>query len=104
TTATAAPPSVAATAARTGFTGLGFVDGQVPTVVLTAVEPLDGRLRLGVGAHLHEPEPLGAVGVPIDDDLGALDRPEGREHRLQVGLVDVVGEIPDVQLLGQDRS
>ena len=88
----------------TGLAGLGLVDRQVPAVVLAGVEPLDGRLRLGVGVHLDEPEPLRAVRVAIDDDLGALHRPEGREQRLQVGLVDVVGQVPHVQLLGQDQT
>ena len=32
---------------------------------------------LGVGAHLHEPEPLRAVGVPIDDYLGIWTVPNG---------------------------
>ena len=68
------------------------------------VETLDGRLRLGVGAHLHEPEPLRAVGVPIDDDLCTLDRPERREQRLQVGLVDVVSQIAHIQFLTHDRT
>src|SRR4051812_2850779 len=74
TAATAAATAAVTTAARTGFAGLGFVNGEVPAVVLAGVEPLDGRLRLGVGGHLDEPEPLGAVRVAIDDDLRTLDR------------------------------
>ena len=70
TTTTTTTAAVAApTAAATFLTGLGFVDRQVPAVVVMTVETLDGRLRLGVGPHLHESEPLRAVGVPIDDDL-----------------------------------
>src|SRR5579871_3321384 len=95
--------TVATATARPGFTGLGLVDGQVPAVVLTGVQAPDRRLGLIVGVHLHESEPLRAIGVPINDDLGALDRPERGEQRLQVALVDVVGEVPDVQLFGQDQ-
>src|SRR5205823_352272 len=72
--------------------------------LLPAVEPLDGGLRLGVGPHLDEAEPLGAVRVPIDDDLGALHRAELGEQRLQLGLVDVVGQVAHVQLLAHDRT
>ena len=75
-TAVAAPT----TAAPTLLTGLGLVDRQVPPVVVMAVEPLDGRLRLGVGAHLHEPEPLRAVRVPIDDDLALWTVPNGENN------------------------
>src|SRR6516165_7304942 len=66
----------AATATLAVHAGLGLVDREVPPVVVATVEAADGVLRLGVGAHLHEPEPLGPVSVPVDDDLGALDRPE----------------------------
>jgi hypothetical protein len=104
TTTTTTTAAVAApTAAATFLTGLGFVDRQVPAVVVMTVETLDGRLRLGVGPHLHESEPLRAVGVPIDDDLCALDRPEWREQRLKVGLIDVVSQVADIQLLTHDR-
>ncbi len=55
-------------AAATLLPWLGLVHRQVPAVVIMTVETLDGRLRLGVGPHLHESEPFGAVGVLIDDD------------------------------------
>ena len=34
----------------------------------------------------------------------ALDRPERREQRLQVGLVDVVSQVAHIQLLAHDRT
>src|SRR4051794_18735396 len=102
TAATVATAAVAG-ADRTSFTGLGLVDREGPAIVLVGVEPLDGGLRLGLGIHLDEPESLRAVRVAIDDDLRALHRPERREQRLQVGLVDVVGQVAHIQLLGQDQ-
>src|SRR5262249_53269812 len=97
--ATATATAVAAaTAAGAGFAGLGFVHGQIPAAMLTAVESLDGRLRLGVGVHLDKPEPLRPVRVPVDDDLGTLHRPERRKQGLEVGLSHVVGQVAYVQL------
>lgn len=51
--------------------------------MLVHVEPLDGRLRLGVGIHLDEPESLGAVGVAIDDDLVLWTVPKGVNSALR---------------------
>src|SRR5689334_14451169 len=82
--ATTATAAVAAAPARTSFAGLGLVNREVPAVVVTPVEALDGGLRLGLGVHLDEPEPLGAVRVAVDDDLRALDGPELGEQGLQV--------------------
>src|SRR5205807_1219326 len=104
-TATAAAPAATVSAAPAPlFPGLGLVDRQVPAPVVVPVEPLDGRLRLGVRAHLHEAESLRAVRVPVDDDLGALHRAELGEQRLQVGLVHVVGQVADVKLVAHRWS
>src|SRR5262249_34359585 len=85
--AAAAPPAaaVAAPAARTRLAGLGLVDREATAVVLLVVQALDGRLRLGVAAHLHEAEALAAARVTVLDHLGALDRPELREQLFEVG-------------------
>ena len=45
--------------------------------MLVVVESLDRCLRLGVGAHLHEPEPLRAVRIPVYDDLALWTVPNG---------------------------
>src|SRR5687768_4722615 len=82
--AAAAVPAAAAAAARAVFTGLGLVDGEVAAHVVLAVEGGDGRLGLLVGGHLDEPEALGAAGVPVGDDLGALDGAVRGEQLLQV--------------------
>ena len=77
TTAAVAAPTAAAPTLLPWF---GLVDRQVPAVVVVTVETLDGRLRLGVRAHLHECEPLRAVGVPIDDDLWLWTDPNGENN------------------------
>src|SRR4051794_28654465 len=93
-TTTAVATAAATTAATAAiFPRLGFVHGQVPPVMVPIVEPLDGRLGLGVGAHLHEAEPLRAVRLAVDDDLGALHSAELGEQRFQVRLVDVVSQV-----------
>jgi hypothetical protein len=84
-TATTAPTakSTAATAtATTGpvFTGLGFIDGQRPAIVILAVEGSDRLLSFFVCAHFDEPETFTASGFPVADDFGALYRSMRREH------------------------
>ena len=72
--------------------------------MLVAVESLDRRLSLGVRVHLDETEPPAAPRVTIFDEMGAPHRAEPGEHRLQVGLVDVVGEVADIQSLPHDGT
>src|SRR5262245_54826290 len=72
TVAAAAPPSVAAATAPAVLPRLGLVDGQLPPLHLLAAQRRHGRLGFLVGAHLHEPEPLGPARVPVHDDLGRL--------------------------------
>ena len=88
--ASAASASAAATSTSTStstaafFTRSRFVDGQRATLVLLFVEPLNGRLCLCVGAHLHKPKPLAAPGFAILDDLRALNCAEWTEQLLQI--------------------
>ena len=106
-TAAAATTAVAATtttATAAIFAGLGFVDGETPSIMIVVVKTFDRRLRLGFRVHLHEAEPLRAIRVPIDDDLRALHGPELREQAFKVGLVHAVGEVAHVQLLAQDQT
>ena len=68
--ATTTAASAAATkASGSGFAGLGFVDRQTTTIMLLVVEPLDGGVRLGLAAHLHEPKTLGTASFAVGDDL-----------------------------------
>src|SRR5262249_12738988 len=94
--AVTATTTVAATAAAR-LAGLGLVDRQATSVDFLIVQALDGRLRLGVPPHLPEAEPLAPTRVAILDDLCALHGPEFREQLLQVGIADLVGQVPDIQ-------
>ncbi len=97
TTCSAAAAVTAATAATpTILSWLGLVDRQVAAAVVSAVEPVDRRLGLGVRAHLNEGESLRTVRVPVNDDLRTLHCAELGEQGLQVGLVDVVGQVAHV--------
>src|SRR4051812_10162213 len=94
-TGTAAARSAAEPAAPV-LLRLGLVDRERPAVVLLPVEGRDRRLRLRVAAHLDEPEALAPAGVPVLNDLGAGHRAVLGAQLLQVGVGDVVAEVPDV--------
>src|SRR5205085_245956 len=63
--AAAAAAATAAAAAPAFGLGTRFVDGQRAAVHLGPVEGRDGRLRLGITAHLHEAESLGSARVAV---------------------------------------
>src|SRR5262249_26885016 len=72
------PPVPAAPPAATVLSRAGLVDRQVPAPEVPAVQ---GTHRLvGTAAQLHEGEPLGAVRVAVDDDLGREDLSELAEQ------------------------
>ena len=63
-----------------------------------AVERGQRLLRLALGRELDEGEAAGTLGVAVERNVDALDlAPILLEHLAQRGLVDVVGEIPDVE-------
>jgi hypothetical protein len=82
--ATAAVAATATAAAAPFFTRPGLVHGQGATIVLSRVEPVDGRLSFRFGAHFHEAEALAAARVAIHDHFGTLDRAEFRKQLVQV--------------------
>jgi hypothetical protein len=98
-TAAATTATTTAEAATALFARAGFVDGQGATVVLLPVEGGNRGLGLVVVAHFDEPEALAAAGVPVVDDLGGCDRPIRAEELFQLGAVNTIGQITDVQLL-----
>jgi hypothetical protein len=53
-TATATMVAAAATAAGTGFPGLGFVNGKAAPFKVSAVEFVNGRLGFFLRTHFHE--------------------------------------------------
>jgi hypothetical protein len=81
-TAPATPVAASSSASAPILLGPGLVDGQAPPADLLAAEGGDGGLGLLVGAHLDEPEALGAARVPVQDDLGG---PDGAVRLLERG-------------------
>src|SRR5690606_5815588 len=82
-TATAAATTTAvttATATATRRLGTRFVDVEVATFELIAVERLNGGTRLAVVGHGHKGEPAGSAGVAVSDDRHFLHFAEGRER------------------------
>jgi hypothetical protein len=96
---TASAATVASSTSASVFPGLGFVHGESPTIVLLVMETIDGGQGLGLGVHLHEAESLAPAGVAVLDHLGALDGPELPEELLELRAVDLIGQIPHIQLL-----
>src|SRR5262245_10947659 len=94
-TPVATTPVAAATTSR--LAGLGLVDREAPAVELMILQTLDGRLRLGLAAHLHEAEALAPAGGAVLDDLRTLHDSEPGEQLLQVGVTDLIGQVPDIQ-------
>ena len=72
--------------------------------MVLVIEALDGRLCLGLIAHLHEAEALAAARVAVLDDLRALNLSECGEQNLQVGAADLIRQVPDIQLLAHHQS
>jgi hypothetical protein len=85
-TATAAAATsataVAAAAATAVFSRLGLVNSQAPAIMLVVVQPINGRLRLGLGVHLDEAETLAPARRAVLNHLRALYCAELREQLL----------------------
>lgn len=96
TAATAVATTAAATGAGTGFTWLGFIDGQSAAVMLLAVQSGDCRCCFSVRTHLDETKALRAAGFAILDDFGAFDSAVRGEQFLEGRAIDAVAQIPDV--------
>ena len=99
TATTAATTATAAKAARTLFTRTRFVDDDGTAVDRLAVHAIDGRLRFGVGTHLHETEALGAAGFTIHHDLGGRDGAELRKSLEQRIVAHRISQITYVQFV-----
>jgi hypothetical protein len=99
TTATvAAEAAAAATAARTSAAAasaglvLGFVDAQLTTTHIVAIQALNGAGRVGL-AHFNEPESAGAAGLTIGRQRHGLDSPVLREQCANVRLAGAERQI-----------
>jgi len=92
TTATAA-----ATASVVG-TGLGLVDFKLAAVDFLAVQGGHRLLSLAAAGHFDEPKTSGLTGIPVGDDLGALDLTKLGEQVLKVSFRGVEGKISHIQV------
>jgi hypothetical protein len=101
---TAVSATAASSAARTILAGTGLVDGEGPAAVLLAVQGRDGGLGFFIGSHLDETESLAAPGVAIVDDLRRDDRAVRTKQLFQLGAIDLIAQVADVQLLTHCRS
>jgi hypothetical protein len=99
-----AVPTPSATTAASLFARASFVDGQRASTMILAVQPLDGRLRFFVTAHLDEAKPFASAALAVLNYLGALHITEATKQLLQIRAADAVAQVPDVQLLSQDQS
>src|SRR5947209_8253802 len=92
--AAAVPATATATAtkaARAVFHGARLVHDDAAAAERLAIHSVDCSLRLGVAAHLHEAETLGAAGLALHHDLGARDLAELVECLFQVAVTHLVG-------------
>jgi hypothetical protein len=67
--------------------------------MLLAVERGNRRVRFGVAGHLDEAKALAATGVAVIDDLRRHHLAVLAKQLFQLRAIDVIAQIPDVQLL-----
>ena len=91
---TAAAREFATRTAR--FHRLGFVDGQVTTVVILAMQGVDGALAFFGAAHGDESKTAGAARFAIHDHVGFRHGAMLSEKLVQVLLGGLEGKISHV--------
>jgi len=89
-------------AAATVLARLGFVHLDVPAVALGAVQRGNSGLSLVIVAHLDKTKTLAPTGVPIHDNLGAVNSAVRAEKLLQRSVRYVVAKITNIQILTHD--
>lgn len=99
--ATTGTAAATAKAASTGLLRTGFINGQIATIDVLAIQGGDSCLRFLVGTHFNKAEALGAAGFPIHDHLGRCHGSEIAEQLFKTALVDAVGQIAYVKLSTQ---
>jgi hypothetical protein len=70
--------------------------------MLLAVEGCDRGLGFFVAAHLDETEALAAARVAIINDLSRHHLTVLTKELLQLGTIDLIAQVPDIQLLTHD--
>jgi hypothetical protein len=91
------PPTGGFATGTARFHRLGFVDGQVTTVMVLAMQGVDGLLAFFGAAHGDETEAAGAVGFTIHDQVGFSDGAVLSEKLVQVLFGGLEGKISYVQ-------
>ncbi len=78
--ATAATAAVATTTATPGFARPGLVDRESAAINLLIVESLNGRLGLGITAHLHEAEAFATARIAVLNHLALCTLPNSENN------------------------
>ena len=78
------------------FHGTGFIDGQITTIVVLAMEGVDGLLAFFSAAHGDETETAGAVGFTVHDEVGLGDGAVFGEEGVEVLFGGLEGKISHV--------
>ena len=104
TTTAAAATTATAEPARALFTRTRFVDDDGAAFEGLAVHAVDGRLGLGVRAHLDETKALGAAGVAVHHDLGGRDGAELPERLLERLVAHGISQITYVQFVSHREA
>ena len=89
--------SITAAVVAAGFTALGHFNAQLVAAVLAVVELLDHRIgELGV-IEVDEAKAAADAGVTIENCFETHTCSDRRKHPLQLFLVEVLGQIADVE-------
>lgn len=102
-TASATAATESASTAAVTFR-LGFSDADGSSAEFMAVHSGNGRLRLGIAAHLDKAETFAAACGTVHDDRSAMNRTVLGEPGFERCVIDVVTEVPNIQLLTHRHS
>jgi hypothetical protein len=113
----AATAAATTTASKTAFRlGTRFVYVERPAVQLSSIQFSDCTIRFRVGAHFDKSESTGLPGIPVRDDVNALDcsvRLEQRSDRsfgsseVEISYENILHAFSfnlQIGLIGQDRT
>jgi hypothetical protein len=102
-TATATAATVAAAGTRRAFfTGTGFVDGQIASSNVLALEGLNGCIRAFFGLHGDKREAAWAAAEFVHDQIDGGHGTVGRKEILEIVFGGVEGEVSYEQFSAHD--
>jgi hypothetical protein len=93
------PALAAATAKWTLRFRTGFIDVQGSAVEIPAIQFSDSAIRIRVNAHLDKSEPSRLAGIPVSDEVHALDRSVRLEQRSNRSFGGPEVEVSDKNIL-----